>query len=78
MQVKLKTTMCGPNGSFQAGQKIDVDASVGKELVSGGYAAMVDEGEVKSKLNVKPAKIEEAMAKPAEKATIRKRAANKG
>ena len=43
MKVKLKTCMCGPKGSFRAGDIITVEAQNGKDLISGGYADMIME-----------------------------------
>ena len=41
MTIILKTTMCGPHGSFQAGQRADLDAKTERDLVMGGYATDV-------------------------------------
>ena len=37
MEIKMKTTMAGPDGSALAGATITVDNKTGKELVAGGY-----------------------------------------
>ena len=41
MTILLKTTMCGPLGSFQAGERVDLDAKTERDLVQGGYATDV-------------------------------------
>lgn len=41
MAVILKTTMCGPRGSFQAGMQAEFDAKTEQDLVRGGYAEYV-------------------------------------
>jgi len=41
MTIILKTTMCGPLGSFQAGQRVDLDTKTERDLVQGGYATDV-------------------------------------
>ena len=73
MKVKLKTTMCGPTGSYQAGQIIDVESSVGRDLVAQKFAEIIDEGKPKVHLKVEPAKIEEAAMSVSETAVSRGR-----
>ena len=56
MAVILKSTMCGPRGSFQAGQRAEFDTQTEHDLVQGGYAEY---------LGKPPAPVERAVAAPA-------------
>lgn len=38
MKVKLLTLMAGPDGTYNAGQIIDMTEAQAKELIQGGYA----------------------------------------
>ena len=55
MSVILKSTMCGPRGSFQAGQHVEFDAQTERDLVQGGYAEYLSP----------PAPVERAVIAPA-------------
>jgi len=55
MAVILKSIMCGPRGSFQAGQQAEFDAQTERELVQGGYAEYL----------TPPAPVERAVVAPA-------------
>jgi hypothetical protein len=42
MRVKMKTTMCGPDGSHAIGSIVDFPAEKARELIKGGFACAVD------------------------------------
>lgn len=42
MRVKMKTTMCGPDGTVQAGAVADVDEVKAAALIEGGFADALD------------------------------------
>lgn len=41
MQVKMKTTSCGPDGNAGIGDVITVSVERGAALIDGGYASLV-------------------------------------
>lgn len=41
MKIKLTTLMSGPQGTFQPGTEMEVDAKQGRELVDGHYATEI-------------------------------------
>lgn len=42
MRVKMKSTMCGPGGNFNAGQIAEFDDEQAQALIDGGYAEVID------------------------------------
>ena len=38
MRIKLRTTMAGPNGSYNAGSVVEFDDATAKTLLDGGFA----------------------------------------
>jgi hypothetical protein len=42
MKVRLKTLMAGPEGVFQPGSVVDLDAEQAEALVSSGYAERLE------------------------------------
>ncbi|OAN53890.1 hypothetical protein A6A04_13440 [Paramagnetospirillum marisnigri] len=41
MKIRLKTTMAGPDGSFQPGQIVDFERGRAYALIEGGYAEQI-------------------------------------
>jgi hypothetical protein len=41
MLITLKTTVAGPDGTFQAGQTVDMERGQAYGLIEGGYAVQV-------------------------------------
>lgn len=75
MQIKLKTTMCGPNGNFSAGQIISAPGNISIETAG----ILVDSAHAELILEKKPlsGKIETASIAPKENAMQAKGKAKK-
>lgn len=56
MKVKYITLASGPDGAIYPGQLLEVEDTKGKQLVSGGYAELVEETKEEAKEEVKPHK----------------------
>jgi ribosomal protein L5 len=79
MKIMMLTTAAGPEGSYQAGQELEVGMEIPNKLaeafVAGGYARKLDKAAVK-KPEVSKLVVEMAVAEPAaEKAVVEKAAA---
>lgn len=43
MKIKISASCAGPNFSFRAGEAVDADAAIAKDLIRAGYAEVVKE-----------------------------------